>query len=390
MAIIDCMDSRPLRIGLAGFGAMGKVHAFAVKNLSLYYDPMPFSATIIGICTTSPQKSQQIARQHGFSRYYESIDDMIADPTLDIIDICTPNISHYEIICKALDAGKHVLCEKPLCLTLGEASDLVGREQKSGKTCGMVFNNRFMAPIQRANQLIREGRIGKLLTYQVSYLHNSSVFADRAPGWKQTAAGGGGVLADLGSHIIDLIAMMCGPFDRVQALSQIGIAHHANWETDAEEAFYILAKMKNGACGTITASKLAIGTNDDLNLEIYGDKGSLRYHLMEPNWLYFYDGTRPDSPIGGECGFTRIACGGHYPSPGGSFPSPKAAVGWTRCHVESMYRFLSSVATNSPFSPSLQEGAYVQAVMQAARESAATGKEQEVKVPWDCSPDFPT
>ena len=94
---------------------------------------------------------------------------------------------------------------------------------------------------------------------------------------------------------------------------------------------------------------------------------------MEPEWLYFYDNDRPASPIGGERGFTRIECGGRYPAPGGSFPSPKASVGWLRCHVQSMYQYLSAVADGTPFSPSLYDGAYVQAVMQAALDSDKNG-----------------
>ena len=95
--------------------------------------------------------------------------------------------------------------------------------------------------------------------------------------------------------------------------------------------------------------------------------------MLEPEWLYFYDNDRPASPIGGERGFTRIECVGRFPEPGGNFPSPKASVGWLRCHVESMYRYLSCVANGTPFSPSLSDGAYVQAVMQAALDSDRDG-----------------
>ena len=159
----------------------------------------------------------------------------------------------------------------------------------------------------------------------------------------------------------------------MQGLSQIAFNTHGDWKTDADEAFYITAKLKSGACGTIVANKLATGVNDDLSLAIFGERGSIKYELMEPEWLYFYDNDRPTTPIGGERGFTRIECGGRYPTPGGGFPSPKASVGWLRCHVESMFRYLSAVATATPFAPSLYDGAYVQAVMQAALTSDRLG-----------------
>ncbi|MBQ7398737.1 MAG: Gfo/Idh/MocA family oxidoreductase [Clostridia bacterium] len=364
---------KKLNVGMVGFGSMGKTHAFAIHNLPYYYGTLPFTARVAGLCTTSYERSAALCEQYGFGRAARDFDELIARDDIDIIDICTPNTLHADMICRALDAGKHVLCEKPLCVTADEAALIVEAEKRSGRVCGMVFNNRFMAPMLRAKQLIDEGRLGRILSFRVSYEHNSSTFADRAPGWKQTAEHGGGVLFDLGSHVIDLIRHLCGDFESVQGTSQIAFPTHGDWQTDADEAFYITARLKSGACGTITANKLATGVNDDLSLAIFGERGSIKYELMEPEWLYFYDNDRPASPIGGERGFTRIECGGRYPAPGGSFPSPKASVGWLRCHMESMYQYLSAVANGAPFSPSLYDGAYVQAVMQAARASDQNG-----------------
>ena len=360
---------RNLNIGMVGFGSMGKTHAFAIGNLPYYYGKLPFTASVVGVCTTSYERALDICKQYGLGTAARDFDELIARDDIDVIDICTPNTLHADMICRALAAGKHVLCEKPLCVTPAEAARIAQTEKNSGRICGIVFNNRFMAPMLRAKQLIDEGRLGRILSFRVSYEHNSSTFADRAPGWKQTAEMGGGVLFDLGSHIIDLIRHLCGDFESVQGTSQIAFSAHGDWLTDADEAFYITAKLKNGACGT----KLATGVNDDLSLAVFGERGSIKYELMEPEWLYFYDNDRPASPIGGERGFTRIECGGRYPAPAGSFPSPKASVGWLRCHVQSMYQYLSAVADGTPFSPSLYDGAYVQAVMQAALDSDKNG-----------------
>ena len=371
-------NQKELRIGLVGFGSMGKTHAYAIHNFPYYYQPMPYRATIAGVCTTSYERSVAIAAEYGFERAYHTAEQMIADESIDVIDICTPNELHYETVHAALRAGKYVYCEKPLCVTSQQAKEIAAAERESAVFGGMVFNNRFMAPIMRAKQLINEGRLGRLLSFSVSYEHNSSTFAERTPGWKQTAAHGGGVLNDLGSHVIDLIYHLCGEFDTVQGLSQIAFPTHDGWQTDADEAFYMTTRLKNGACGTIVANKLATGANDDLSLTIFGETGSIKYSLTEPEWLYFYDRTRASSPIGGESGFTRIECGGRYPAPGGGFPSPKATVGWLRCHTESYFRFLECVAANTPFSPSLSDGAYVQLVMETARTSAARGQTMEV------------
>ncbi len=376
---VQTAQSKKIRIGLVGFGNMGQTHAYAIHNLPYYYRPLPFQAAVCGLCTTSYERSQAYAVQYGLGRAYATLDEMIADPSIDVIDLCTPNDLHAKAILDALRAGKHVLCEKPLCVTAEQARQICAAEQDSNLTCGMVFNNRFMAPILRAKALIDEGRLGRILSFHCSYEHNSSTFADREPGWKQSAVHGGGVLNDLGSHAVDLIYFLCGKFEQVQGLSQIGLPQHGkSWKTDAEEAFYMNVRLVNGACGTIVANKLATGANDDLSLSIFGEIGSIKYSLTEPEWLYFYDRTRPSSPLGGESGYTRIECGGRYPAPGGSFPSPKATVGWLRCHVESYFQFLRAVSLGTAFSPSLSDGAYVQLVLERAGLSASLGQALEV------------
>ena len=375
-------EKKILRVGMVGFGSMGKTHAYAIANLPYYFGDIPFRASVEGLCTTSYERSASFCDRFGLGTPAHSFDELIARDDIDVIDICTPNTLHTDMILKALLAEKHVLCEKPLCVTMEQAGRIAEAERQSGRICGMVFNNRFMAPMLRAKQLIEEGRLGRILSFRVCYEHNSSTFADRAPGWKQTAKQGGGVLFDLGSHVIDLIRHLCGDFESVQGMSQIAFSQHGDWTTDADEAFYMTARLKSGACGTIVANKLATGVNDDLSLAIFGERGSIKYELMDPEWLYFYDNDRPASPIGGERGFTKIECGGRYPAPGGSFPSPKASVGWLRCHIESMYQYLSAVAGGTRFSPSLYDGAYVQAVMQAALDSdRASGVRMEVIAP---------
>ena len=135
----------------------------------------------------------------------------------------------------------------------------------------------------------------------------------------------------------------------------------------------MIAKLRSGAVGTITASKLALGSNDDLNLSITGERGAIKFSLMNPNYLYFYDATRPAGTLGGERGYTAIECVGRYPSPAGVFPAQKAPVGWLRGHIGSMYSFLHSVHTAAQASPDFSDAAHVQAVMEAAYRSAKEG-----------------
>ena len=369
-----------LNVGLLGFGFMGKTHLWAVKNLPFFYD-LPFSAEVAAVCASAkdPEKSEAVAKTYGIPRAADEA-AIIHDPTIDVIDICTPNPHHFETAKAALRAGKHVLCEKPLTVTAAEARELAELAKASGLTCGTVFNNRYLAPVMRAKQIINEGRLGRILSFDFSYKHNSCIDPDRRVGWKQTAEAGGGTLFDLGPHVIDLCHFLCGKVATVTAKSQIAFPTHLKtdgsvWETNADEAFYMICGLDSGAVGNITVSKLTQGANDELTFSVNGTDGSLSFSLMDPNYLSFYDATAEGSPMGGVRGQTRIECVGRYPAPATGFPSPKAPVGWLRGHIGSMAAYLTAVAEGRPASPSFEDGAYVQAVMEAARESAETRRE---------------
>ena len=365
---------KKIRIGVLGFGAMGRTHTWAVRNVPFFYDSLPFRAITAGVCTTSLEKSRRIAEEFDISLAASCEDELINHPEIDVIDICTPNVCHFETLKKALRAKKHVLCEKPLCISPAQAKEILS-VPREGLTCGMVFHNRFLAPVMRAKQILEEGRLGRILSFRGAYLHNSAADPERNAGWKQDATVcGGGVLFDLGSHVIDLISHLCGPIDKISGTSQIAYPERRGmdgslWKTNADEAFYMTAVTKDGAKGTMEVGKLSVGTNDDLSFEIYGEKGALHFSLMEPNWLYYYDGNAVGAPMGGMRGWTRIECVGRYPDM--IFPSPKAPVGWLWGHLHSMYSYLLAVATGADFFPSLEDGAYVQAVMDAAYRSDA-------------------
>lgn len=369
-----------INIGLIGFGFMGKTHLWSVKNLPFFYD-LPFTAEVAAVCASAdhPERSEAVAKTYGIPRAADEA-AIIHNPTIDVIDICTPNPHHFETAKAALRAGKHVLCEKPLTVTAAEARELADLARASGLTCGTVFNNRYLAPVMRAKQLIDTGRLGRILSFDFSYKHNSCIDPDRRAGWKQTAEAGGGTLFDLGPHVIDLCHFLCGKVVAVTARSQIAFPTHLRsdgsvWETNADEAFYMICELESGAIGNITVSKLTQGANDELSFSVCGTLGSLSFSLMDPNYLNFYDATVEGSPIGGMRGQTHIECVGRYPSPATGFPTPKAPVGWLRGHIGSMAAYLTAVYEDRPASPSFADGAYVQSVMEAAQQSAETRRE---------------
>ena len=259
---------KEINIGLLGFGAMGKTHAFSVSSLPFYYDGLDFSAKYTAICTSRPETACAAAEKYSLGYATDCEDDIINDPDIDVIDISTPNIYHFETAKKAILAGKHVLCEKPLTVTSEQAGELEALAkvafEKNGKVCGMVFNNRHIAAVRHAKELIDGGRLGKIISFDFKYLHNSCIDPERTAGWKQNKdICGAGTLFDLGSHVVDLCRYLCGDFSEVYAKEQIAFPTHktANgdiWETNADEAVYMTVTLECGAVGNISASKLWI------------------------------------------------------------------------------------------------------------------------------------
>ena len=374
-----------IRIGLIGTGFMGKTHLYAVKNLPFFYSSadMGFTAEVAVVCGSSLEKGQAFACEFGISRAVATPDEILSDPTIDVVDICTPNPQHFDIAKAAILSGKAVLCEKPLTVTAAQADELSDLASNRGVVCGTVFNNRFLSPVLRAKQLIDEGRLRRILSFDFSYHHNSCIDPDRRVGWKQTAEQGGGTWYDLGPHVVDLCHYLCGELTSLSGRSQIAYPTHLRadgsvWETNADEAFYLIAGTRDGAVGTITVSKLSQGANDELSFSIRGERGAISFSLMDPNHLNYYDATAVGSPLGGVRGYTRIECVGRYPSPASGFPAIKAPQGWLRGHMGALQNFLFSVATGTPCTPSFADGAYVQHVLEAALESDRLKREVEL------------
>ena len=368
-----------MNIGIIGFGNMGKTHAYAIDGLKYFYSDIDFDPVLYGISASSGSSAARYAEDFGFIKAFSSPDELINCPEIDVIDICTPNIFHYEQLKAAIVAGKSIYCEKPLTTSKSQSLEIASLAKEKGTTCGIVFNNRFLLPVMKAKEIIDSGDIGNIISFNFSYLHSSAMNTDRT-GWKQDKdICGGGTLVDLGSHVIDLALYLCGKISAVYGKSQVAfpvrrsVVGKENWSTNADEAFYITATLVSGAVGQITVSKVHMGTNDDLTFEIYGEKGALRFSLMEPNWLYYYDGGSPS--LGG---FRRVECVGRYPSPATGFPGIKAPVGWLRGHIGSMHNFLRCAADKKISNPSFDDAARVQCVIDAAYKSDITKREEKV------------
>ena len=364
------------KVGILGFGFIGKVHAYGHQNIPLYYEQQDFRTCISKVCTSRLETAESAAALLGSARPVLDYREITEDPEIDIVDICTPNHLHHAALLSAIKEQKHIYCDKPLTATWEEAKELGKALKEYRGIAQMTLQNRFFPAVMRAKQLIEEGRIGKPLEFRASYLHSGSADPNAPLKWKLSAATGGGVIADLGSHIIDLMHYLLGDFSELCAASGIAYAQRPSaeqpgtmLEVEAEDNMLLTLRLANGALGQISASKIATGTEDEVAFEIHGSKGALRLMPMQWHRLYYYDCAAQSAPLGGLRGWTAIDCGQRYDKPGG-FPTPKAAIGWMRGHMHCLYNFLANVHAGKQSEPGLNQGVYIQYLLEKVKQSA--------------------
>lgn len=369
-----------IKVGIIGFGFMGRTHTYGYKTIPLYYNNLPFKIRLIGVCDAIKDVAEYAKETLDFEFATDNPDDIFSREDINVVNVCTPNIYHKDAILKALKAGKNVYCDKPLATSFEETKEITSVLDQYDSVTQMALQYRFFPATMRAKELIDEGKIGKIMSFRACYLHSSSVNPNKPIGWKQDKRfGGGGVLFDLGSHVLDVMYYLLGEYSSVFAKTKIIYPQRPDKngnmvDIEADDLAFMVVNMKNGGTGTIEASKVATGTNDELRFEIHGDKGAIRFNLMDPNWLEYYDNTLLEAPLGGEKGFKKIECIQKFKEPGGKFPNPKFSIGWIRSHVHSLYNFLSCVYDKKEASPSFKEGAYIQYVMEKAYQSDAENR----------------
>lgn len=367
-------------IGLVGYGMIGRVHALAYRELGLYYPGAIPPVELSAVCTTRPQTAERAAQEAGFQSWTTSVEELVSRDDVTVVDCCVPNYLHHSVLMAAIKAGKPVIVEKPLALNAQEALEIASAAHKAQVPIGLIFNFRFIPAITRARQLIDEGFLGPIHQFQIEYLHSGYQNPDRPMGWKmRRSQGGGGALTDLGAHLVDMTRYLVGEFERVLTTTRTYVSDRPSAagssqreRVDVDDAAWVQAEMSSGAFGTVMATRYATGAVDDLNWSIYGQRGALRFQMMEPNWLYIYDQQTPADPIGGKRGWTRVETIQQYP--GSPVPPARSFIGWTRPMAHNLFSFLSAVTRKSDPQPGLEDGVKVNQVLDACYSSAASGK----------------
>jgi predicted dehydrogenase len=363
------------KVGILGFRFIGKVHAFAHQTIPYYYPQSEFRTRITHIGTSSMETARKGCEQIQADVAVADYREITENPEIDIVHICTPNHLHRDMLLSAIKNNKHIYCDKPLTATAAEAVQIKKALTGYTATGQMTFQCRFFPATLRAIQLVQEGFLGDVHEFRIAYLHSGSATPETPLKWKLSAKYGGGVIADLGAHVFDLIQALLGDYDRLIAASRIAYperpaVHDPDRmeKVEAEDSFSIIAHLKSGATGVIEASKTATGTEDELRFELHGSSGAIRFNSMQPHHLQVYDAGLSDKPYGGMKGWTTIDCGQRYPE--SKFPGPKFSIGWIRAHVASLYRFLENVSNGSAGEPGFDQGIYIQHVIDRVRESA--------------------
>lgn len=367
------------RVGLIGFGYIGKVHAYAHQTLPYFFGKLPFKTQITHVCT-GHEASAREAGEFLSAAWGTDFREITENPEIDVVHVCTPNNLHKDAVLSAMAHGKHIYCDKPLAVTAAEAAEIETALKDYHGIHQMTFQTRFFPAVIRARQLIDEGFLGRPLQFRGLFMHAGNIDQKNALKWRYEAKAGGGVAADLGSHILDLLTYWLGPVRRLTAQTQIAVTERRSLTdanvmlpVDCEDAMYALVELENGAQGTVEATKLATGTEDELRLEVHGTRGAIRFNLMDPHHLEIYDATAAGAPQGGMRGWTRVDTGQRYDAPA-CFPAPKSTLGWLRAHVQSLYHFMDCVDRGVPAEPGLEQGIYIQRVLEAVQKSARTGQ----------------
>ncbi|MDR1270936.1 MAG: Gfo/Idh/MocA family oxidoreductase [Planctomycetaceae bacterium] len=374
------------RIGIIGFGMIGKVHAFCYAALPYYSELLNARFQISHVATAHLETAEKAKQICGAETATTNFHHITENPDIDIVHICTPNNQHFEPLVDAIRNGKHIYCDKPLTASLAEAEQLqkIIDTEKYVAVNQMTFHLRFFSAIQKAKQLIAEEKLGRIYQFRFGYLHSSNASPLVPFKWKHSEFGG--VVRDLASHLFDLTDHLLGPLDSLLAEMQYAVQKrpvsesNPDWvDVHAEDAVTILVKTRNGAHGILEATKLATGNEDEMRFEINGEKGSIRFSLMNPHFLDFFDATVSDKPLGGYSGWRQIPCGGRLERPDTEFPSPKSTAGWVRAHISCLSNFLHAVTENRPTSPDLSQGIKIDRWIDAVFRSAQTQNRITVK-----------
>lgn len=363
------MSAKPLTVGIVGLG-YGRAHLVGFRAAG---------CDIVALCQRNEQTARALAARYGVPAAYADWAEMIACARPDIVTIATPPALHLPILRAAMEAGAHVVCEKPLAMNRSEALQMIGIAQRTGRAAITAFNWRHQASMREFHRRVADGGIGRLFHVNARWLNASWADERAAATWRMNRSQAGhGAMGDQGVHLIDMTRWLFGEFSRVSASAGIAYAARkapSGSNQDAEDHCSVLAELECGARVALTVSRVAHGLNEH-SIEAYGSAGalSLRVNRDAKSWhageLY---AAKPGAS------FERVPLRDDIP--GIEAVTDRIEITGLATVAPMAREMLATIARGGAPTPSLEDGMRAQAVLDAVLESVHSGQWREPG--WD-------
>jgi predicted dehydrogenase len=370
------MAKRKLNVAMIGYDFMGRAHSNAWRQVGRFFEDLPVEPVMKVVVGRTEATVKEAQARLGFEEAATSWQDVLARKDIDIIDICTPGDSHAPIAIAAAEAGKAILCEKPLANTLAEAERMAGAAKKAGVVNMVCHNYRRVPAVALAKKIIDEGQIGDIHHYRGLYLQDWIVDPNFPRVWRlEKARAGSGSLGDILSHTMDLSRYLVGEPAEVSGLLKTFITERPlpdgsgkRGKVDVDDAAQALVKFRNGAVGYYEGSRFAPGRKNYNRFEINGSKGSIVWDLERLNELELYIESGPLS------GFRNISVtDSKHPYIAAWWP-PGHIVGYEHSFTHTVHDFLKAVSEGKSPRPDFEDGLQNQRVLEAIEKSANSGQ----------------
>ncbi|WP_295826835.1 Gfo/Idh/MocA family protein [uncultured Microbacterium sp.] len=380
--------TRPLRVAMIGYGFMGAAHSVGWRQAPRMFD-LPREIEMAVVVGRNPDAVAAAAAKWGWAESATDWREIVGRDDIDIVDIVTPGESHAEIAIAALDAGKHVLCEKPLANTVAEAeamAEAAARARVRGIRSMVGFTYRRVPAVTLLRDMIAEGAVGTVQQVRAAYRQDWLVDPETPLAWRlQKEHAGSGALGDIGAHIIDMTQFVTGlgvervsgtidtivkerplPADGSMGLSK-GAGAAATGAVTVDDVAIFTGRLANGALASFEATRFATGRKNALTIEVSGDRGALAFDLEDLNSLRFYDRTAPE----GRQGFTQIlVTESQHPYVSAWWPAGHL-LGYEHGFSHQVVDLVNAIADGSDPHSSFEEGLRVQRVLDAVERSSA-------------------
>lgn len=375
-----------LNVGLIGAGFMGKAHSLAYAAMPMFFWPAPAIPHRRIIADVSDEAAKNAAERYGFELSTGDWRKVIEDKDVHVVDISTPNNTHAEIAIAAAEAGKHIICEKPLSRTLDEAKAMYEAVTKAGVVNMVAFSYRRTPAVALAKRLIDEGAIGEPLNFRGTYLQDWSADPNSPLSWRfQKEVAGSGTLGDIATHVIDIARYLMGEVTAVNAMTQtyikerplqqggvdkLGAADRSSGgpkgPVDVDDEVMTFLRFGSGAVGSLEATRNAYGRNNFLTFEVHGSRGSLTFNYERRDELQFFSA----DDAGDRRGFRTIYTGPAHPYGEGLWPIPALGIGYGETKIIECYDLFKAIAEETKVSPDFREGYLTERIADAIQTSS--------------------